>query len=60
VEACATAHNGARELVALGHEARLMPPNYVKAYVKRNKHDVADAEVAESLPSSRQHMLLNF
>jgi transposase len=31
-------------LIALGHEARLMPPNYVKAYVKRNKHDVADAE----------------
>src|SRR3984885_13460527 len=29
---------------ALGHDARLMPPNYVKAYVKRNKHDVADAE----------------
>ena len=34
----------ARELIALGHEARLMPPNYVKAYVKRNEHDVADAE----------------
>jgi transposase len=31
-------------LAALGHEARLMPPSYVKAYVKRNKHDVADAE----------------
>jgi transposase len=44
LEACATAHYWARELVALGHEARLMPPNYVKAYVKRNKHDVADAE----------------
>src|SRR6266446_3794984 len=34
----------ARELIALGHETRLMPPSYVKAYVKRNKHDVADAE----------------
>jgi transposase len=45
LEACATAHYWARELIALGHEARLMPPNYVKAYVKRNKHDVADAEV---------------
>ena len=44
MEACATAHHWARELIALGHEARLMPPNYVKAYVKRNKHDVADAE----------------
>src|SRR5258708_13896160 len=44
LEACATAHYWARELIALCHEARLMPPNYVKAYVKRNKHDVADAE----------------
>jgi transposase len=44
LEACATAYHWARELVALGHEARLMPPSYVKAYVKRNKHDVADAE----------------
>ena len=44
LEACATAHHWARELVALGHEARLMPPTYVKAYVKRNKHDAADAE----------------
>ena len=44
LEACARAHHWARELIALGHEARLMPPNYVKAYVKRNKHDVADAE----------------
>ena len=44
LEACATAHHWARELIALGHDARPMPPNYVKAYVKRNKHDVADAE----------------
>ena len=44
MEACATAHHWARELIAFGHEARLMPPTYVKAYVKRNKHDVADAE----------------
>jgi transposase len=43
-EACATAHHWARELIALGYETRLMPPSYVKAYVKRNKHDVADAE----------------
>jgi transposase len=44
MEACATAHHWARELIAFGHEARLMAPTYVKAYVKRNKHDVADAE----------------
>jgi transposase len=44
LEACATAHHWARELTALGHKTRLMPPSYVKAYVKRNKHDVADAE----------------
>jgi len=44
MEACATAHHWARELTALGHEVRLMPPGYVKAYVKRNKNDAADAE----------------
>jgi transposase len=44
MEACATAHHWARELMALGHEVRLMPPQYVKAYVKRNKNDAADAE----------------
>src|SRR5580698_6581177 len=44
MEACATAHHWARELGALGHEVRLMPPAYVKAYVKRNKNDAADAE----------------
>jgi transposase len=44
MEACATAHHWARELKALGHDVRLMPPNYVKAYVKRNKNDAADAE----------------
>ena len=44
LEACATAHHWARELIALGHVPRLMPPTYVKAYVKRNKNDVADAE----------------
>jgi transposase len=37
LEACATAHYWARELGALGHEVRLMPAQYVKAYVKRNK-----------------------
>lgn len=44
IEACATAHYWARQLQALGHEVRLMPPAYVKAYVKRNKNDAADAE----------------
>lgn len=37
MEACATAHHWARELIALGHVVKLMPPAYVKAYVKRNK-----------------------
>jgi transposase len=44
LEACAAAHHWARELITLGHEPRLMPPTYVKAYVKRNKHDAADAK----------------
>ena len=44
MEACATAHHWAREITALGHEVRLMPPRYVKPYVKRNKNDAADAE----------------
>jgi transposase len=44
VEACASAHHWARELIALGHEVRLMPPAYVKPYVKRGKTDAADAE----------------
>jgi transposase len=44
MEACASAHHWARELIALGHEVRLMPPAYVKPYVKRGKTDAADAE----------------
>jgi transposase len=44
IEACATAHHWAREIAVLGHEVRLMPAKYVKAYVKRNKNDAADAE----------------
>jgi transposase len=44
VEACATAHHWGRELGKLGHTVRLMPPAYVKAYVKRGKTDAADAE----------------
>ena len=44
IEACATAHHWARELRKLGHHVRLMPPSYVKPYVKRQKNDAADAE----------------
>ena len=44
MEACATSHHWARQLVGLGHEVKLMPPRYVKPYVKRNKNDMADAE----------------
>src|SRR5437868_6882989 len=44
IEACASSHHWSRELQALGHTVRLMPPAYVKPYVKRQKNDVADAE----------------
>lgn len=44
MEACASAHFWGRELRRLGHEVRLMPPSYVKPYVKRQKNDAADAE----------------
>ena len=56
MEACATSHHWARELKALGHDVRLMPAGYVKAYVKRNKNDAADAAAiceAVSRPSMR-------
>ncbi len=43
MEACATCHHWARELTKLGHTVRLIPPIYVKAYVKRQKNDAADA-----------------
>src|SRR5438876_8739512 len=44
IEACASAHHWSRELQALGHTVRLIPPAYVKPYVKRQKNDAADAE----------------
>src|SRR6266700_352710 len=44
IEACATSHHWSRQLKALGHTVRLMPPAYVKPYVKRHKNDAADAE----------------
>jgi transposase len=56
MEACATAHYWARELTKLGHQVRLMPPSYVKAYVKRQKNDAADAAAiceAVARPSMR-------
>ena len=56
MEACATAHHWARELSALGHQVRLMAPSYVKAYLRRQKNDAADAEAiceAVSRPTMR-------
>jgi transposase len=44
IEACGTSHYWAREITKLGHEVRLMPPAYVKPYVKRGKSDASDAE----------------
>ena len=44
IEACGTSHFWAREITALGHQVKLMPPAYVKPYVKRGKADAADAE----------------
>ena len=45
MEACATSHYWARELAKFGHTVKLMPPAYVKPYVKRGKNDATDAEV---------------
>lgn len=56
MEACGAAHYWARELRALGHDVVLLPPQYVKRYVKRSKSDAADAEAiceAMSRPSMR-------
>jgi len=56
IEACATAHHWGRRLSELGHEVRLIPPSYVKPYVRRQKNDAADAEAiceAVSRPSMR-------
>lgn len=44
IEACASSHHWAREIGALGHQVRLIPPAYVRPYVKRQKNDAADAE----------------
>jgi transposase len=56
IEACASSHHWARELAALGHTVKLMPPAYVKPFVKRQKNDAADAEAiceAVQRPSMR-------
>lgn len=44
IKACGSAHHWARELIAIGHDVRLMPAAYVKPYVKRGKTDAVDAE----------------
>jgi transposase len=56
MEACGSAHHWARQLMSLGHVVRLMPPAYVKAYVRRQKNDAADAAAiceAVTRPSMR-------
>src|ERR1700750_2719297 len=56
IEACGTAHHWVRELIKLGHDVRLMPPAYVKPYVKRGKTDANDAAAiceAVTRPSMR-------
>ena len=56
IEACASSHHWSRELQALGHRVKLMPPAYVKPYLKRQKNDAADAEAiceAVQRPSMR-------
>jgi transposase len=58
LEACGTAHHWARVLIGLGHEVRLIPPAYVKAYVRRNKTDAADAEaICEALGRKGMHFV---
>ena len=50
MEACGSAHHWARELRAQGHDVRLIPPQYVRPFLKTNKHDAADAEaIAEAV-----------
>ena len=55
IEACASSHYWSRELQALGHSVRLMPPAYVKPYVKRQKNDATDAEAICEAVTRAQH-----
>src|SRR6201989_843809 len=58
IEACATSHHWSRELQALGHRVRLMPPAYVKPSVKRHKNDAADAEaICEAVTRSNMRFV---
>ena len=49
IEACATARRWARTLIAMGHEAWIIPHSYVKGYVKRGKSDAVDAAICEAV-----------
>jgi transposase len=58
IEACASSHHWSRELKTLGHTVRLMPPAYVKPYVKRQKNDTADAEaICEAVTRANMRFL---
>lgn len=58
IEACGTGHHWARKIAALGHEVKLLPPTYVKAYVKRGKTDAADAEaICEAVTRPTMHFV---
>jgi len=58
IEACGTSHHWAREISRLGHEVRLIPPIYVKPYVKRQKNDMADAEaICEAVSRPNMHFV---
>ncbi|WP_372573543.1 IS110 family transposase [Ruegeria jejuensis] len=58
MEACATSHFWGREIAARGHEVRLIPPIYVKPYVKRQKNDMADAEaICEAVTRPNMHFV---
>ena len=58
IEACGAAHYWARELMGLGHEVRLLPPQYVKPYVQRGKNDAADASaICEAMSRPRMRFV---
>src|SRR5215471_20325760 len=58
IEACGAAHYWARELTGMGHEVRLLPPQYVKPYVQRGKNDAADASaICEAMSRPRMRFV---